>query len=91
MREAAAMIAERLAAARGPVRVVAPQGGFSLSGVPGEPLWDEEANAAFLDALAAALPPAVPLEMVDDGVNAPAFADRVAVQALELFRPLVAT
>ena len=66
-----------------------PTGGFSLSGVPGEPLWDEEANAAFLDALRSALPESVELEVVDESVNAPAFADRVAAHAVELFRPLV--
>ena len=89
-RRAAGMIGERLADARGPVRVVAPTLGFSLSGVPGEPLWDDEANTAFLDALRSALPPAVELELVDADVNAPAFAERVAAHALELFRPLVA-
>jgi uncharacterized protein (UPF0261 family) len=89
MRAAAGTIAERLAGATGPVRVVVPTRGFSLAGVPGQPLWDEEANAAFLDTLAGALP-SRELETVDEPVNAPAFADRVAAHALELFRPLVA-
>jgi uncharacterized protein (UPF0261 family) len=89
MRAAAALIAERLAGAGGPVRIVVPTRGFSLSGVPGEPLWDEDANAAFLDALASAVAPGVEVEMVDESVNAAAFADRVAAHALELFRPLV--
>ena len=85
------MIAERLAGARGPVTVVAPTGGFSLSGVPGEALWDDEANAAFLTTLQERLAEGVELELVDADVNAPAFADRVAARALELFGTLART
>jgi uncharacterized protein (UPF0261 family) len=47
MREIAATIGERLGGARAPVDLVVPTRGFSLSGVPGEPLWDDDANAAF--------------------------------------------
>jgi uncharacterized protein (UPF0261 family) len=89
MREIARTIAARLRDATGPVRVVAPTRGFSLSGRPGEALWDEEANAAFLDELEAALGPDASFERVDDDVNAPPFADRVAATALTLFRPPV--
>jgi uncharacterized protein (UPF0261 family) len=85
MREAAAMIADRLSLARGPVAVVAPTGGFSLSGKPGEPLWDDESNAAFLDTLEQRLPESIAFELVDADVNAPAFAERVAARAVELF------
>ena len=91
MRETAAIVAERLAGARGPVAVVAPAGGFSLSGVPGEALWDEEANEAFLTTLRERLPDAVPLELVEADINAPAFAGRVATCALELFGSLPRT
>jgi uncharacterized protein (UPF0261 family) len=95
MREAATIIAQRLAGARGPVAVVAPTGGFSLSGVPGESLWDEEANGAFLATLRERLPEGVAFDLVEADVNAPAFADRVAGRALELFgslaRPSVET
>lgn len=87
MRTIARTIAERLAGASGPVRVVAPTRGFSLSGVPGEALWDDEANAAFLDALREALGPEVPYEAVDADVNAPVVAERVAAHARELFVP----
>ena len=90
MRQTARMIGERLAGAQGPVAVVTPTRGFSLSGTPGEPLWDEDANGAFLEALRAAVPRDATLEEVDLDVNAAAFADRVAERALELFHPLVA-
>ncbi|HKF92108.1 MAG TPA: Tm-1-like ATP-binding domain-containing protein [Acidimicrobiia bacterium] len=85
MRETAAIVAARLAEARGHVAVVAPTGGFSLSGVPGEALWDEEANDAFLATLGERLPETLPFELVEADVNATAFADRVAARALELF------
>ena len=88
MREVAATIATRLGGARAPVDLVVPTGGFSLSGVPGEPLWDEHANAAFLEAMERETPPGVALEFVDADVNAPAFADRVAEHALERFASL---
>ena len=90
MREIARVIGARLGTARGPVRVVAPTRGFSLSGRPGEALWDAEANAAFLDELEASLAPAAELELVDADVNAAGFADRVADRALELFGSLAA-
>lgn len=86
MRELARTIAERLGAARGPVAVVAPTGGFSLSGVPGEPLWDAEANGAFLNTLRDALPATIDFELVDADVNAEQVADRVADRALALMR-----
>jgi uncharacterized protein (UPF0261 family) len=85
MREIARIIGERLAGARGPVTVVTPTRGFSLSGTPGEALWEDEANAAFLDALPAALGAEIAFEAVDHDVNAPEFADRVAQRALEVF------
>jgi uncharacterized protein (UPF0261 family) len=87
MRQLATTIAERLAAARAPVRVIAPTRGFSLSGVPGEALWDAVANQAFLSALEEALPPWIEFELVGADVNAPAFANRVAEHALQLFAP----
>jgi uncharacterized protein (UPF0261 family) len=85
MRDVARTIAERLAGARAPVTVVAPSRGFSLSGVPGEALWDEAANAAFLETLERELPPEAGYELVDADVNAPRFADRVADHAIERF------
>jgi uncharacterized protein (UPF0261 family) len=78
------VVAERLAAATGPVRVVCPTGGFSLADVPGGDLWDPEANAAFIEALRTALPESVPFETVDAHVDDPDFADLVADRYLAL-------
>jgi uncharacterized protein (UPF0261 family) len=88
MREIARTIAERLAAPTAPVSVLVPTRGLSLSGRPGEALWDEEANAAFVQEIAAAVAPPVELESIESHVNDPAFADRVAERAVERFAGL---
>ena len=84
MAELGAVVAERLNGARGPVRVVAPTRGFSLADIEGGDLWDPDADAAFLDALAAALRPDIPLEQVETHVNDPALAELVAGRYLSL-------
>jgi uncharacterized protein (UPF0261 family) len=84
MAELGQIVAERLNEARGPVHVVAPTLGFSLADVEGGDLWFPEADAAFLDALSAALPPEIPLELVDTHVNDPELADLVAERYLVL-------
>lgn len=78
------IVASRLSAARGPVRVLCPTGGFSLADVPGGALWDPEANAAFIDSLRESLPSAIPFEEVDAHVDDPDFADLVADRYLTL-------
>jgi uncharacterized protein (UPF0261 family) len=78
------LVAERLAGARGPVRVVAPTRGFSLADAEGGALWDPDADRAFLDALRAALRPDIPFEAVDLHVDDAAFADLVAERYLSL-------
>jgi uncharacterized protein (UPF0261 family) len=72
------IVAGRLNGATGPVRVVCPTGGFSLADVPGGDLWDPEADAAFIEALQAALREDIPFETVDAHVDDPEFADLVA-------------
>jgi uncharacterized protein (UPF0261 family) len=78
------VIAERLNEARGPVEVLVPTQGFSLADVEGGDLWYPEADAALVEALAAALRPEIPLESVDTHVNDPAFAGLVAERYLAL-------
>jgi uncharacterized protein (UPF0261 family) len=84
MAELGAIVAERLNGARGPVRVVVPTRGFSLADVEGGDLWDPEADAAFVDALAGSLRPDIPFEPVDTHVNDPALADLVVARYLSL-------
>ena len=82
MGELGRVVAERLNDARGAVHVVAPTLGFSLADVEGGDLWFPEADAAFLDALGAALRPEIQLELVDTHVNDPELADLVAERYL---------
>jgi uncharacterized protein (UPF0261 family) len=84
MAELGRLIAGRLNEATGPVEVLAPTRGFSLADVEGGDLWFPEADAAFLDALGAALRPEIPLELVDAEVNDPELADLVAERYLVL-------
>jgi uncharacterized protein (UPF0261 family) len=79
-------IARRLNGARGPVRVVAPTRGFSLSDTEGQALWDPEADAAFLDGLEASLREDIPMERIGATVNDHEFADVVAARYLQLVK-----
>ena len=71
-----AFIGARLAAARGPVRMLLPDGGVSALDAPGMPFHDLEATAALHDAIEAAIPPRAGLriERLPRHVNDPAFA-----------------
>jgi uncharacterized protein (UPF0261 family) len=84
MAELGRTIGERLNRAYGPVRVVAPSRGFSLSDTEGNALWYPEADAAFLGALESSLDHHIPFERVDATVNDPAFADLVADRYLTI-------
>jgi uncharacterized protein (UPF0261 family) len=84
MAELGRTIGERLNRANGPVRVVAPSRGFSLSDTEGNALWYPEADAAFLGALESTLDRHIPFERVDATVNDPAFADLVAERYLAI-------
>ena len=78
------IVAARLNGATGPVHVVAPTRGFSLADAEGGDLWDPEADAAFLDSLAASLRSDIPFEAVDAHVDDHDFADLVAERYLAL-------
>jgi len=84
MAELGTMIAERLNGATAPVSVMVPTRGFSLADVEGGDLWDPDADAAFVDALEAALGDEIAFERIDTHVNDPAFADLVAARYLAL-------
>jgi uncharacterized protein (UPF0261 family) len=84
MAELGRIVAKRLNGARGPVSVVAPTRGFSLSDTEGNALWYPEADAAFLHSLEASLRRGIAFERVDATVNDPAFADVVAERYLTI-------
>jgi uncharacterized protein (UPF0261 family) len=82
--ELGAIVAGRLAGARGPVHVLCPTRGFSLADVEGGDLWDPEADRAFIDAMRDALPASIPFEEVDAHVDDPNFADLTVTRYLSL-------
>jgi uncharacterized protein (UPF0261 family) len=79
-----AIFAEKLNAARGPVAVLVPMGGWSELDVPGGPFWWPEADQAFLDALRSRLRPDIPVEVLETDVNDPAFAARAVATLLQM-------
>lgn len=87
MAELGRIVAERLSGARGPVQVICPTRGFSLSDTEGNALWYPEADRAFLDALEAGLRTDIPFERVDTTINDPGFAELVADRYLSLVAP----
>jgi uncharacterized protein (UPF0261 family) len=80
------IFAEKLNAAKGPVAVFIPMGGFSEIDFPGQPFWWPEADQAFVDALRKQLRPDIPVEISDKDVNHPEFSSRVAGKLLELLK-----
>jgi uncharacterized protein (UPF0261 family) len=78
------IFAEKLNAARGPVRVLIPLGGFSMLDSPGERFWSPEADAAFVRTLRATLRPDIPVEELELNINDPQFADRAVALLLEM-------
>jgi uncharacterized protein (UPF0261 family) len=80
------IVAERLAAARGPVAVLCPARGFSLADVEGGDLWDPEADRAFIDSLRESLPASIAFEEVDAHVDDPDFADLTVTRYLSLVK-----
>ncbi|NCX99304.1 MAG: UPF0261 family protein, partial [Planctomycetia bacterium] len=75
------LVAGKLNASRGPVRVLLPRRGLSVIGAPGGPFHDPAADAALFEALESGLRPGISCSSLDCGINDPAFA-RAAVEAL---------
>ncbi|HLE13123.1 MAG TPA: Tm-1-like ATP-binding domain-containing protein [Anaerolineales bacterium] len=82
-RQMGKIFAEKLNAARGPVAVFIPLGGFSEVDYPEKPFWWPEANQAFVEALQENLRPDIPVEISEKDVNDAGFSRRVAEKLLE--------
>jgi uncharacterized protein (UPF0261 family) len=75
------LLAGKLNASRGPVRVLLPQRGLSVIGAAGGPFHDPAADAALFQALESGLRLGITCTSLDCGINDAAFA-RAAVEAL---------
>ena len=75
------LVAGKVNASRGPVRVLLPRQGLSVIGAAGGPFHDPAADAALFEALESGLRPGISCSSLDCGINDPAFA-RAAVEAL---------
>jgi len=71
------LVARKLNAATGPVAVLIPLEGYSALDVSGKPFYDPDANAAFVEALEAALSADVILVKLPYHVNDPLFAEQM--------------
>jgi uncharacterized protein (UPF0261 family) len=76
-------IARRLRDNVGPCTFLLPRRGFDSYTTEGGPLWDPEADAAFIETLKAELPPSVRVEERDTDINDPAFAAELAGTLVE--------
>lgn len=85
-RHTAALIGKKLSGAQAPVAFLLPLKGVQEWDQVGEPLYDPEGLAAFIDAMRPALPRSVELYEVDSHINSPEFSAR----ALAVFDAWVA-
>jgi uncharacterized protein (UPF0261 family) len=79
-------MAEKLNRALGPLAVVIPRQGFSPANRRGKPLYDPEADRAFVDVLRQRLKPSVRLIEVDAHINDELFARRAVGFLCDLMR-----
>ncbi|MBL9150939.1 MAG: Tm-1-like ATP-binding domain-containing protein [Verrucomicrobiales bacterium] len=80
------IVAEKVNASTGPVRVLVPTRAISLISAPGQPFHDPEADAALFESLRRHLDPAIPLVEMDAAINDEVFAEACAESLLELLR-----
>lgn len=78
------VFAEKLNAARGPVKVFVPLRGFSELDAPGQPFWWPEADQAFVEALTRRLRPGIPVITLDYNINDPEFSGILAETLLKM-------
>jgi uncharacterized protein (UPF0261 family) len=83
-REMGRIFAEKLNAARGPVAVFVPMGGFSEIDFPDKPFWWPEAVQAFVEGLKSKLKPGIPVTISEKDVNDPDFSGLVAETLLDM-------
>jgi uncharacterized protein (UPF0261 family) len=83
--ELGGILAAKLNAATGPVALFVPLGGVSMLDARGQAFHDPDADAGLFKALSAGIDPAVvDLEVRDENINDPAFADAIADRLLAM-------
>lgn len=85
-RKAAALVAERLNAAKGPVTFVFPLRGLRADTLPGQSLYDPEVDAAVIEVLKDGLKKEIKRVDVDANINSMEFSVVAAREMMELIR-----
>jgi uncharacterized protein (UPF0261 family) len=86
LREIAKEVARKLNQSKGPVAVLIPLKGWSSLDQEGMPLYDPEADQAFLDELRIHLNKKIPLVELDLHINTREFAEEAVNQFMELYK-----
>lgn len=86
MEQVGEIIAGRLNKSKGPVTVLIPMRGFRQTTLPGEALYDPEADAALIDVLHRSLRPGIKIVDIDANINDEIFSRRAAAEMLEIIR-----
>lgn len=83
-RQMGEIFAEKLNAAKGPVAVYIPMGGFSEIDFPEKIFWWPEADQAFVDGLKGKLNPDIAVVIMEQDVNDPEFSGAAAKALLDM-------
>lgn len=78
------ILAEKVNASTGPVRVLVPTRAISVIAAPGQPFHDPAADAALFAAIREHLDPRIPLVEIDAAINDEVFAEACAEALLEM-------
>lgn len=78
------MLAAAANAATAPVAILLPLKGVSMLDSPGGDFWDPEADMACFEAIKKNLKPGIPVIELDNNINDPEFADKVAETLLAM-------
>lgn len=78
------MLAAAANAATAPVAILLPLKGVSMLDSPGGDFWDPEADMACFEAIKKDLKPGIPVIELDNNINDPEFADKVAETLLAM-------
>jgi len=78
------ILAEKVNASTGPVRVLVPTRAISVIAAPGQPFHDPAADAALFAAIREHLDPRIPLIEIDAAINDEVFAEACAEALLEM-------